>query len=107
MDAFIQRHEQDVIGVLSGFDRMRFRGTVRSISYAKGVDQFLGAMGVRYKDFKTYVLGLSQALLDHSNPTPSAGLPDVGKYWRCGEYLGTMTRHNRQGRRSWCRKDNA
>jgi hypothetical protein len=29
MEAFIQRHRQDVIGVLRGFDRMRFRGTRR------------------------------------------------------------------------------
>ena len=64
MDAFIQRHQQDVIGVLRGFDRMRFRGTLRSISYAKGVDRFLGAVGVRYEDFKDYVWGLSQAVLD-------------------------------------------
>jgi hypothetical protein len=66
MDAFIQRHQQDVIGVVSGFDRLRFRGTLRSISYAEGVDRFLGAVGVRYKDFKDYVLGLSQALIDHA-----------------------------------------
>jgi len=65
MDAFIQRHQQDVIDVLSGFDRLRFRGTLRSISYAEGVDRFLGAAGVRYQDFKNYALGLSQRLIDH------------------------------------------
>jgi len=76
MDAFIQRHQQDVIGVLSGFDRMRIRGTLRSISYAKGVDQFLGAVGVRYQDFKNYVLGLSQALIDHGEQVAQqAGRP--------------------------------
>jgi hypothetical protein len=66
MEAFIQRHQQDVIGVLSGFDRMRFRGTLRSISYAKGVDRFLGAVQVRYKDFKDYMLALSQTVIDHA-----------------------------------------
>jgi hypothetical protein len=45
---------------------MRFRGTLRSISYAGGVDRFLGAAGVRYKDFKEYVQGLSQRLVDHA-----------------------------------------
>lgn len=60
MYAFIQRHQQDVIGVLKGFDRMRFRGTLRSISYAEGVDRFLGAVGVRYRDFKEFALGLSR-----------------------------------------------
>ena len=66
MDAFIQRHKQDVIGVLKGFDRMRFRGTLRSISYAEGVDRFLGAVGVRYRDFKEFALGLSKRLVDHA-----------------------------------------
>ena len=76
MDAFIQRHEEDVIGVLSGFDRMRFRGTLRSISYAEGVDRFLGAVGVRYKDFKEYVLGLSQRVIDHGEQVArQAGRP--------------------------------
>ncbi len=45
MEAFIQRHQPSVIGVLSGFDRMRFRGTLRSICYSEGVDRFLGAAG--------------------------------------------------------------
>ncbi len=76
MDAFIQRHAQDVIGVLSGFDRMRFRGTLRSISYAEGLDRFLGAVGVRYKDFKDYALGLSQRLIDHGEQVArEAGRP--------------------------------
>lgn len=76
MDGFIQRHQQNVIGVISGFDRMRFRGTLRSISYAKGVDRFLGAVGVKYKDFKDYVLGLSQALIDHAEQVArQAGRP--------------------------------
>ncbi len=76
MDAFIQRHQPDVIGVLSGLDRMRFRGTLRSISYAKGVDQFLGAVGVPYKDFKNYMVGLSQALIDHGEQVAQqAGRP--------------------------------
>lgn len=76
MDGFIQRHPQDVIGVLSGFDRMRFRGTLRSISYAEGVDRFLGAVGVRYKDFKDYVSGLSQRLIDQGEQVArQAGRP--------------------------------
>ncbi len=66
MDAFIQRHQEDVIGAVSGFDRMRFRGTLSSICHAEGVDRFLGRVGVRYEDFKGYLLGLSQTLIDHA-----------------------------------------
>ena len=76
METFIQRHHQDVIGVLRGFDRMRFRGTLRSISYAEGVDKFLGAAGVRYKDFKAFALALSKRLVDHAEQVAQqAGRP--------------------------------
>jgi len=66
MEAFIQQHAQDVIGVLSGLDRIRFRGTLRSICYGEGVDRFLGRVGVRYKGFKEWVQSLSEQLLDHA-----------------------------------------
>ena len=29
MYQFIRRHQDDIHGVLSGFDRIRFRGTIR------------------------------------------------------------------------------
>ncbi len=76
MDVFTQRHQQDVIGILKGFDRMRFHGTLSSISYAKGLDRFLGAVGVRYKDFKEFALNLSKRLVDHAEQTArQAGRP--------------------------------
>ena len=66
MDGFIQRHQQDVIGVLEGFDRMRFRGTLCSISYAVGLSLFLTRIGVWYKDFKDTALDWSNRLIDHA-----------------------------------------
>jgi DNA-binding PadR family transcriptional regulator len=72
MDAFIQQHRQDVIGVLSGFDRMRFRGTLRAISYGSGVDRFLGTVGVRYKQYKEFVLGLSERIVAHAKQVAQA-----------------------------------
>ena len=76
MDAFIQRHQEDVIGVVHGFDRMRFRGTLSSICYAQGVDRFLGRMGIRYKDFKGRLLEWSQRLIDHAEQVAQqAGRP--------------------------------
>jgi hypothetical protein len=66
MQSFIQRHQEGVIGVLSGFDRVLFRGTLRSISYATGLDRFLGAMHVKYKDFGTFAAGLSERLKSHA-----------------------------------------
>jgi len=76
MDAFIQRHPQDVLGVVSGFDRMRFRGTLRSICYAEGVDRFLARVGVRCKDFKEGALGWSEQLIEQAREVAQeAGRP--------------------------------
>jgi hypothetical protein len=36
MQEFIAKHKEEIAGVLSGFDRLVFRGTLRSISYAEG-----------------------------------------------------------------------
>ena len=59
MDSFLQRHAGDVIGVLSGFDRLLFRGTLRSISYGDGLDCLLAVQRVKYRDFKAFAMGLS------------------------------------------------
>lgn len=37
MQQFITKHQRDTIGVLSGFDRIRFRGTIRMLAYAEGL----------------------------------------------------------------------
>jgi hypothetical protein len=66
MEKFLQQHKGDVIGVLSGFDRLLFRGTLRSISYGEGLDHFLGAMHVRYADWTAFAEGLSEKLKDHA-----------------------------------------
>ncbi|MGC8559766.1 MAG: hypothetical protein ACP5O1_03715 [Phycisphaerae bacterium] len=66
MEGFIRSHAPVVTGVLCGFDRMRFRGTLRSISYAQGLDRFLGAAGVRYADFGRFAESLSHRIKQHA-----------------------------------------
>ena len=51
MRSFLQRHESEIKGVLSGFDRIRFRGTICWLSSLRGMNTFLGTIGVLYKDF--------------------------------------------------------
>jgi hypothetical protein len=54
VNSFVQKHRSDVIGVLSGFDRLVVRGTVRPVSYADGMSRFLSAQGILLKDFGAY-----------------------------------------------------
>jgi len=55
MKRFIQRFSDKVMGVLSGFDRLVFRGTLRQIAYPRGMMGFLWYKQVRLKDFGNYV----------------------------------------------------
>jgi hypothetical protein len=59
MERFLDRHSGRIIGVLSGFDRILFRGTLRSLSYLQGMDKFLGSQHVLYKDFGAFAERLS------------------------------------------------
>lgn len=59
MERFVTRHGDRITAILSGFDRLRFRGSLRSISYLKGLDIFLSTQRVLLKDFGRYVETLS------------------------------------------------
>lgn len=56
---FVQRHHADVIGVLHGWDRLRLQGTLRSLYHPSVMDYYLKQSGVLWKDFKSFVTGLT------------------------------------------------
>jgi hypothetical protein len=67
MERFLERHSRRVTGVLSGFDRILFRGTLRSISYLAGLQRFLSYHDILYKDFGGFAQGLSRRLKDRAS----------------------------------------
>jgi hypothetical protein len=66
METFLEQHRAAVFGALSGFDRLLFRGTLRSISYCSALDKFLGAHHVLYRDFKAFAQGLTDRIINHA-----------------------------------------
>lgn len=70
MQKFIARHKDRINGTLSGFDRLVFRGTLRSISYPDGMQSYLRSNGILLKDFGQHVERVSedikQASLNHA-----------------------------------------
>jgi hypothetical protein len=61
MNSFIQAHMDKVIGMVSGWDRLRFRGTVRMLANVAGLGRFLRFSGRRLlKDFGRHAEELSQ-----------------------------------------------
>jgi hypothetical protein len=62
MQTFVRRHQQSIHGVLCGFDRIRFRGTLRSISFAEGLFRYLNFLKVLLIAFKAFFDGTTRKL---------------------------------------------
>ena len=59
---FIQCHQADVIGVLHGWDRLRLQGTLRSLYHPLVMEYYLKRVGVLWKDFKSFAVGLTDRI---------------------------------------------
>src|SRR3954471_9902404 len=60
MTSFVSRHQDQIQGTISGFDRLRFTGSLRMLSFARGLANVLSAAGVLPKDFGTFAEALTQ-----------------------------------------------
>ena len=72
MQQFTQRHEQRILGVLEGFDRILFRGTLQSISHVQGLSTFLNVRHILLKNFKQFVEDCTGHLARHARQVAEA-----------------------------------
>ena len=89
MQQFIDRYASQINGVLSGFDRLVFRGSLRRLNYgwwdatlkafvSTGMEQYLLQNKILFKDYFQQVKRLSQRLRDCSVKAFEAqGLPII------------------------------
>ena len=62
MKQFIAKFESQIQGVLSGFDRVVFRGSLRRLTHPQGMKMFLIRNGLLCKQYLDYVKKVSQDL---------------------------------------------
>lgn len=84
MESFLAAFGHLVLGVLHGFDRLVFRGHLRQLSYAHGMDCYLSANHVLLKDFKTHAIERTRELID-------ASLADARRLQRPIVYLNSSS----------------
>ena len=78
MNSFVQQHAGRVIGSISGWDRLRFRGTLRMLANVTGLFNFLCYTGHLLKDFGQYAQELSRKVRSASLASAeAAGRPVV------------------------------
>ncbi len=58
--SFITQHQADVIGVLSGFDRLRLMATLRPLYQPSLMMRYLLRAGVLLKDFASFASGWTE-----------------------------------------------
>jgi len=80
MNEFIAKYHDEMRGTLTGFDRLVFRGSLRSIAYAQGMDKCRTLNGVLLKDFGKYAEKASKRL-------EQASLAEAKRFDRPIEYL--------------------
>jgi len=61
MDRFIMQHRDRIVGSISCFDRVIFKGHL-PISYAAGLERFLDGFGLKLKEFKDFAVGVADRL---------------------------------------------
>jgi hypothetical protein len=81
MNRFVEKNSAKLLGVISGFDRLVLKGTLRSLCYPAGMMGFLLEKEVLLKDFGPYVQEVSEQLKEASQQ-------EAGRLGRTNRYLG-------------------
>jgi hypothetical protein len=75
MNEFVQRQAESVIGFLSGFDRLLFRGTIRLLANARGLMSYLWSRQVLLKELGDW----SQQLTEELRSASKQVMVDAGR----------------------------
>lgn len=66
MNALVPKNADYVIGVLNGWDRLVFRGTLRMLAFAGGMASYLSRIGTLLKDFGDHAQAMTEQLIQTS-----------------------------------------
>jgi hypothetical protein len=85
MDTLFNTYREKIKGVLEGFDRIVFKGILRPISFAAGMQMYLSYNKVLNKDYKEWVSAKTAAIIS-----------DAQKYTmeRCGTDIQYLASHH-------------
>lgn len=97
MENFLSRYRPLVMGVLSGFDRVVFRGVLQPLMRKTGMYYFLTDAGVRLLDFKKFAVATTEKV-------KTAAMSEAVQLNRPVEYLPSAADKEEVARRMWAEK---
>ncbi len=96
MDTFLQRFAGKIKGVITGFDRIVFKGCIRPLMFADGAMSFLRSRGVLNKDYKVWVMEQSKEQIESAESMArSATGRGIMPFRSCNDRKETIA-HDRQ-----------
>ena len=98
MNALVPKYSDHVIGELSGWDRLVFRGTLRMLAFAGGMAAYLTRIGTLLKDFGEHAQAMTDRLIQSS-------LKQAEKTGRPIEYLSRPSIRKDEYARAIARQD--
>jgi hypothetical protein len=66
MELFLKRHEGRIKGIIAGFDRILFKGSLRSISSRRMMEIYLFSQHILFQDFGTWAEKLSDRIKEYA-----------------------------------------
>ena len=76
MQQFIAKFKDKLLGVISGFDRLVFRGILRRLIYSRGMEEYLWQNHILFKDYAHHVKKVSDRIRKAAvSPLEERGLP--------------------------------
>ena len=64
MNVLVARFRNTIKGIITGFDRIVFKGSILPLAYAAGAMRFCWAHGIRNKDFKRWAMEQTGVVMD-------------------------------------------
>lgn len=90
--SFVTRHGASVIGILSGFDRLRFLGSWRALYDPKYMMAYLCRAKVLLKDFAQFVSGCTDRVRQATHPMAEQSERPVTYLQRSSDRKETLAR---------------
>ena len=72
MADLVQRYADRILGVLACYDRVIVRGGIPGLNYAKGMESYLRARGIRLFDFPQFAMPFREAIRDNAEQLAQA-----------------------------------
>lgn len=66
LNPFIEKHRQNVMGIIHCFDRLRFQGSLRCLYCAEIFAEYLAQAKVLFKNFKPFATGVSASICENA-----------------------------------------